>query len=155
VNSVNCGEAFYYTDCITLSTVQIGGQFNNQIEAWFDPVFGANPLTICSCDVPDLSLLGSCDGTSTLIGLCSADPCSCYEITISELDLPGSNPVRVNVQRCDGIWETLVFNTYGVYNYCLRNHYGLYQSGPPQWTSAVNSTINGPFGPCVNNGDCT
>jgi len=157
VNFENCGEAFYYTDCISQQTIQIGGQFGNQINAWFDPNFGANPLTICSCDEPDLTILTGCSASAINMGPCDlSNICECYVVDIQETDNPGSNPIHWNVQSCDGVFQTITFTTAGVYNYCVRQHFNLYQSSilTPPWGAPSASSVIGPGVDCTNTGIC-
>jgi hypothetical protein len=153
----NCGEFFSYTDCITQNSVTIG--LNTNVTSWFIPPFGSNPLYICSCDPPDISAITGC-GVEILSDPppqpCSADPCNCYDVTISEVDNPSGNTIYLNVQRCSGVWETLTFTTTGVFKFCLRNSYGLYQlpGGVPTAVS-INSTVVNTTNSCSSDDGCS
>ena len=153
----NCGESFSYTDCITQNSVTIGQ--NTNVTSWFIPPFGSNPLYICSCDPPDISEITGC-GVEILSDPppqpCSADPCNCYDVTISEVDNPSGNTIYLNVQKCSGVWETLTFTTTGVFKFCLRNSYGLYQlpGGVPTAVS-INSTVVNTTNSCSSDDGCS
>ena len=153
--SNNCGEYFTYTDCLTENTIFVG--LNTNVNAWLTPPFGSNPLTICSCDPPDLTFVSGC--TYTLdgpIGPCDVEVCNCYDVFISETDNPTTNPIYLNVRQCGGAYETLVFTTQNInYKYCFAEVFDLYQmvGGIPTALSG-SSNITGPFGACSTVGDC-
>jgi hypothetical protein len=149
----NCGEYFTYTDCYTQNTVYVGT--GTSVNSWFTSPFGSNPLTICSCDVPDITYFTGCTASiNGPINNCPTDDCQCYTVTIDEQDNPFSNPIYLNVRQCGGTYETLIFNSTGNFNYCFAEVYSLYQLPGGIISGVTFSTVSVPNGPCSSKNDC-
>ena len=156
VDPTTCGEPINYTDCQTQLAAQIGTNYVGSGNPWFISPAGTNPIIICSCDEPD-TLGSGCSPTVMNLGPCDlSSDCFCYQVDVIEADLI-NGPVYLNVQDCDGLYTTRTFTTFGIKNICIRRSISTapYQNISGAWAIAPNSVLNGPFGPCSVDGNCT